>query len=191
MIVTNMFDAKDLAGRRNQLARLLRLDNRFSEIVATWAGFGMQGEQTAPSVSAQVRDDQAPLLGVPAGTSLIRRDLHLVSSVSGPPFLAAAVTEFVYEPRLSLRLEQRRAVRSGSDLLEDVIGPLRRSVCSVMTPATGRGAGDVALRATTLLVRAGTPVAVVTETVYWQLITHRLTSPSFSVSGSPRERSAP
>jgi hypothetical protein len=191
MVVTNMFDAMDLAGRRDQLARLLRLDNRFSEIVATWAGFGMQGEQTAPSVSVQVHDDQAPMLGVPAGTSLIRRDLHLVPDVSGPPFLAAAVTEFVYEPRLSMRLEQRRAVRSGSDLLEDVVGSVRRSVCSVITPRTGHRPGDVALRATTLLLRAGTPVSVVTETVYWQLITHRLASRSFSISGSPRERSAP
>ncbi|MGB3442756.1 MAG: hypothetical protein WBA97_28770 [Actinophytocola sp.] len=185
-------DEKNLADRRDQLARLLRLDTQFSEIIATWAGFGMQGEQTAPARSVQVEEDQAPLLGVPVATSVVRRDVHLVSRVAGPEFLAAAVTEFVYEPRLGLRLDQRRAVRAGSAPLEHVVNQLRRNVCYITTPATQQGPDDVALRATTLLLRAGTPVAVVTEVVYWRLITHRMdhAASTTAVSRPPHSRSA-
>jgi hypothetical protein len=185
-------DERNLADRRDQLARLLRLNIQFSEIIATWAGFGMQGEQTAPARSTQVGEEQAPFFGVPVGTSVIRRDLHLVSTVAGPEFLAAAVTEFVYEPRLGLRLDQRRAVRAGSEPLEHVVGQLRRNVCYVSTPDTERRPDDVALRATTLLLRAGTPVAVVTEIVYWRLITHRVhrAASTTAVSRPPLIRSA-
>lgn len=192
MLNQSTWDEKNLADRRDQLARLLRLDTPFSEIIGTWVGFGMQGEQTAPARSVQVGEDQAPFLGVPVGTSVIRRDVHLVSTVAGPDFLAAAMTEFVYEPRLGLRLDQRRAIRAGSDPLEQVVGKVRRSVCFVSAPSSDLQPDEVALRATTLLLRAGTPVAVVTEIVYWRVITHRLgrVAPPAVVSRPPLSRSA-
>lgn len=192
MLDHSTWDERNVADRRDQLARLLRLDAQFSEIIGTWVGFGVQGEQTAPARSVQVEEGQAPFLGVPVGTSLIRRDVHLMSTVASPEFLAAAVTEFVYEPRLGLRLDQRRAVRTGSAPLEQIVGQLRRSICYVSTPATDQGPDDVALSATTLLLRAGTPVAVVTETVYWRLITHRMarTGSTAVVPQSPLSRSA-
>jgi hypothetical protein len=174
-------DPHEALGRREQLARLVRLDTPFSQVVSSWAGFGVHGEQTAPTSFVDVTDEDARLLDLPVGTSVTRRDIHLVSVLTGPVFLAAAITELVYEPRLGLDLAGRRAVRSGPDPLDSLVNHLRRVVCYILRPhhaPEGDTAGDPqpdhpALKTKAILAQAGTPVAVAVETVYWRLLTHR------------------
>lgn len=174
-------DPRAVLRRREQLARLVRLDTPFSEVVSSWAGFGVHGEQTVPTSFAELRDEDARLLDLPVGTSVTRRDIHLASVLTGPMFLAAAITELVYEPRLSLDLAGRSAMRNGDAPLDILVHHLRRVVCYVLRPhhdTEGDTAGDPppdhpALQTKTILAHAGTPVAVAIETVYWRLITHR------------------
>jgi hypothetical protein len=172
-------DAREVLGRREQLARLVRLDTPFSQVMSSWAGFGVHGEQTTPTSIVNLTDEDARLLDLPVGTAVTRRDIHLVSVLTGPVFLAAAITELVYEPRLGLDLAGRRAVHSGPDPLDILVNHLRRAVCYVLRPhhdTESDTAGDPqpdhpALQTKTILAHAGTPVAV--ETVYWRLLTHR------------------
>lgn len=174
-------DPREVLGRREQLARLVRLDAPFSQVVSCWAGFGVHGEQTVPTSVVDLTDEDARLLDVPVGTSVTRRDIRLVPVLTGPVFLAAAITELVHERRLSLDLASRRAVRSGDAPLDSLVNDLRRVVCYVLRPhgdtednAEGEPQPEhPALMAKTILARAGTPVAVAVETVYWRLITHR------------------
>jgi hypothetical protein len=174
-------DPSEVLGRREQLARLVRLDTPFSQVVSCWAGFGVHGEQTAPTSFVDLTDEDARLLDLPVGTSVTRREMRLVSVLSGPVFLAAAITELVHEPRLGLDLAGRRAVRSGDAPLDSLVNDLRRVVCYVLRPhgdAEDNAGGEPqldhpALQTKTILARAGTPVAVAVETVYWRLITHR------------------
>jgi hypothetical protein len=174
-------DPRETRGRREQLARLVRLDTPFSQVVSCWAGFGVHGEQTTPASFVDLTDEDARLLDLPVGTSVTRRDVHLVSVLTGSVFLAAAITELVYEPRLGLDLAGRRAVRSGDAPLDSLVNHLRRVVCYVLRPhhdTEGATAGDPppdhpALQAKTILAHAGIPVAVASETVYWRLIAHR------------------
>lgn len=172
-------------GRREQLARFVRLDTQFSQVVSCWAGFGVHGELTTPTSFVELGDEDARLFDLPVGTSVTRRDIRLVSVLTGPLFVAASITELVYEPRVGLDLAGRRAVRTGPDPLDSLVNHLRRVVCYVLRPhhdtqgdAEGGTGGDPqpdrpALQTKTILANAGTPVAVVVETVYWRLITHR------------------
>ncbi len=166
-------ESRDFTQRRDQLARLMRLDVPLSEIVGSWAGFGVQGEQTAPASTVDLDRDQALYFSLPTATSVTRRDLHLVSTLGSAPFLAAAVTELLHGPRLGLGLGARRALRNGAEPLDSTLRQLRRNVVAVSTPHGGDRPDDVALSATTVLLLAGTPVALITETVYWRLISHR------------------
>jgi hypothetical protein len=178
--------------RREQLARFVRLDRQFSQVVSCWAGFGVHGELTTPTSVGELGDEDTRLFDLPVGTSVTRRDLHLVSVLTEPLFVAAAITELVYEPRIGLDLAGRRAVRTGPDPLDNLMNHLRRVVCYVLRPhhdTQGATRGDPqpdrpALQTKTILATAGTPVAVVIETVYWRLITHR--QPATLPSAMPR-----
>lgn len=173
MTATDSRDTTEQARHREQFARFLRLGAHLSDIVSCWAGFPLQGEQTAQATIAKVDEADALLLDVPTSTAVTRRDVHLVSPMRGPVFLAAAVTEFVHEPRLGLDLAARRRLHHGADPVDQLVDNLRRTVCWIIRPDEVQHPNDVALQAKTILVAAGCPVAVVVETVYWRLITHR------------------
>lgn len=142
----------------------------------------LHAEQTAPTTHETLTESNARLLDLPTGTSVTRRDLHFASATSGSPYLAAAVTELVYEPRLGLTLDTRRALHHGSTPADEIVPTLNRAVWSVLRPESARPAGghvspkpdDVALQANAILTGAGRPVALTTGTVYLRLVTHRV-----------------
>ncbi|GAB3448953.1 hypothetical protein GCM10027436_42950 [Actinophytocola sediminis] len=166
----------------DRLGRVVRMAPRFTDAIQWWAGFPLHAEQTAPTTRETLTETNARLFDLPTGTPVTRRDLHFASATAGSPYLAAAVTELVYEPRLGLTLDTRRALHHGSTPADEIVHTLHRAVWSVLRPDPTRHAGghadpkpdDVALQAGAILTGAGRPVALTTDTVYWRLLTHRV-----------------
>lgn len=166
----------------DRLSRVVRMAPRFTDAIEWWSGFPLQAEQTAPTTREALTETSARLLDLPTGTSVTRRDIHFALATAGSTFLAAAVTELVYERRLGLTLDTRRALHHGSTPADEIVPTLHRAVWSVLRPnsahRTTRQAepkpDDVALQANAILTAAGKPVALTTDIVYWRLVSHRV-----------------
>lgn len=184
----------------DRLARLVRMAPRFTDAVRWWAGFALQAEQTAPITRETLTETSARLLDLPPGTPVTRRDLHLIAPATGSVFLAAAITELVYEPGLVLTLQTRRALHTGPEPTDLIVPHLHRAVWSVLRPPSdphdnqpGEQHNEprpdtVALHANAILTGSGRPVVLTTDTVYWRLVTHRApdTLPHYVAPHDPR-----
>jgi hypothetical protein len=163
----------ELAYRATTLARFVRSAPRFTDALRWWAGFDLRREPRIPDQDCHLDDHAALLLDLPPGTRVTRRDGYLVSAIPGESFRVAAAVALVYQPALALDNEQRTAFRSGTVPLSQILNGGQRA-----THYACRVAGDphddhTALQSRATLLRGGRPVALVDETVYWRLITHR------------------
>ena len=185
----------------DRLTRLVRMAPRFTDAVRWWAGFPFQAEQTAPVTREALTGASAQLLDLPPGSAVTRRDLHLIAPANESVFLAASVTELVYERGLWLTLQTRRALHTGPEPTDLIVPHLHRAVWSVLRPPSdphdnqrGEPRPDtVALHANAILTGSGRPVVLTTETVYWRLVTHRAPDalPHYVAPQGPRPGSWP
>lgn len=163
----------ELAQRADMLARLVRCAPRFGDALRWWAGFDLARQPRVPDEDYILDNQAALLLDLPPGTSVTRRDGYLVAALPGEGFRVAAAVTLVHVPALGLDLARRDALRAGTVPLSQLLGGVHRA-----THYAYRLGGDPlddqpALHSRSTLLCAGRPVAVVCETVYWRLLTHR------------------
>jgi hypothetical protein len=163
----------ELSRRADMLARFVRSATRFGDALRWWAGFDLVREPRIPDENDIVDNDTALLLDLSPGTPVTRRDGYLVAAITGDTCRMAAAVALVYEPALALDKDQRAAMRGGTVPLSQILRGMQRA-----THYAYRLAGDPlddhpVLHSRSTLLCAGRPVALLRETVYWRLITHR------------------
>ena len=163
----------ELIHRADTLARFIRSAPRFTDALRWWCGFDLRREPRVPDEETNLDSRTALLLDLPPGTPVVRRDGYLVAAIAADDFRVAQAVSLLHTPALALDTEQRDALRTGTVPLSQILRGTQRA-----THYTYRLAGDPhddqpALRSRATLLCAGRPVALVWETVYWRLITHR------------------
>ncbi|MEV6832059.1 hypothetical protein [Amycolatopsis sp. NPDC051102] len=173
---TNQLGEQQFAADRDRLARMVRTAPRFLDAVRWWAGFPLRGEQVAPPATHELSEASATLLDLPVGTIVLRREIRLLGAMTGPILTVATVTEYVHEALLGADLGARRALRDGGQPVDDVLDGLHRAAYLLTRPPGDdeHQEHDVpALVSHAVISGAGRPVALTTEAVHRQLITHR------------------
>ncbi|SFW12796.1 hypothetical protein [Amycolatopsis australiensis] len=171
----DLSDGQQFAADRDRLARMIRTAPRFLDAVRWWAGFPLRGEQTAPAVTHELGEASATLLDLPVGTIVLRREIRLLGAMAGPIFTVATVTEYVHEALLGADLGARRALRDGGQPVDDVLDGLHRAAYLLARPPVDEHQDHEApaLVSHAVISGAGRPVALTTEVVRRQLVTHR------------------
>jgi hypothetical protein len=170
----------ELVRRADMLARFVRSAPRFCDALRWWAGFDLRRAPRVPDAHYPVDAEAALLLDLPPATPVTRRDGYLLAAIAGDSFRVAATVALVHLPALALDRDQRAALRAGTVPLSQILRGVQRAThyaCRVAgDPHNDQQDDQPALRARSTLLCAGNPVALVSETVYWRLITHRAPS---------------
>lgn len=164
----------ELAHRADMLARFVRSAPRFSDALRWWAGFDLRRQPRVPDERYATDRQAALLLDLAPGTLVTRRDGYLISAISSDdPFRLARAVALVHEPALALDSDQRAALRAGAVPLSQILRAAQRATHYALRVAGEPLDDEPALRSRATLLCAGRPVALVRETVYWRLLTHR------------------
>ena len=163
----------ELAHRADMLARFVRCAPRFTDALRWWAGFDLTREPRVADEDYTLDNEAALLLDLPPGTPVTRRDGYLVATPPGEHFRVAAAVALVHVLALALDLAQRDALRAGTVPLSQLLRGAHRATHYAYQLSGDPLNDQPALQARSTLLCAGRPVALVYETVYWRLLTHR------------------
>jgi hypothetical protein len=163
----------ELAQRADMLARFVRCAPRFSDALRWWAGFELARQPRVPDEDYTLDNQAALLLDLPPGTPVTRRDGYLVAALPGEGFRVGAAVTLVHIPALALDTEQRDALRTGTVPLSQLLRGVHRATHYAYRLGGDPHDDQPALQSRSTLLCAGRPVALVCETVYWRLLTHR------------------
>lgn len=167
-----------LRERLDIVARFVRVAPTLTGALSAVLGFPLTRVPLEPDRSGTLDQYSAERLDARSGDpSIVRRGL-LVNDLGSSGFRAAEVHAVVLPGSLLLTAEQRREFESGvvplGTLLDDRVS---RTTHYVLRKSESLSDSDVALRVQGTLVRAGRPVALVTEYVFWRTIRHRADAP--------------
>ncbi|MFI6029430.1 hypothetical protein [Amycolatopsis magusensis] len=164
----------DLERRAAMLARLIRGTPGFLDALRLWLGFELLRLSRAPDAEHVLDGCDPLLLDLAPGSRVLRREDVLVAAPGGPCF--AEIAALIHTA--SLRPTEKAALRDASVPVSTILRDTQRSTHYVChTPGLPEDT-QPALRSRATLLRAGRPVALLWETVWWRTVSHRDTVPA-------------
>ncbi|MFD9701253.1 hypothetical protein [Lentzea sp. NPDC059081] len=164
--------ADELTERAARLARGIRLAPKFSDILSWWAGYPLKRVPVEADRLDTLDEHESVLLGLPAGTNILRRNGVFIPLHGDGPALASTKS-LIYVSRLGLTPEQLTLLRDGAVPVGSLIPHAPRGTHYAIEVDGPREPGDAAIVSRGILFPGGMPAVLADEVVFWRTLLAR------------------
>ncbi|MDX8140539.1 MULTISPECIES: hypothetical protein [Lentzea] len=162
----------ELTDRAARLARGIRVAPKFSTILSWWTGYPLKRVPVEADRLDVVDEHEGMLLGLPAGTEVLRRNGVFVPLNADGPHLAS-IKSLIHVPRLGLTPEQLVLLRDGAVPIGELIPDAPRGTHYAIELDGPREPQAPAIMSRGTLYPGGMPAVLADEIVFWRVLRDR------------------